>query len=428
MDDALADIAPPRWYEQRRAVFLGGNALRLLRYGAEYFSSLETACAQARRDIFVETYIFHDDPRADRVAQALIDAAARGVRVHVMVDGFGSGHALANLQRRFADTGVALLVFRPFRGWRDWFKRSRLRRLHRKLAVIDGTLGFVGGINLIDDTIDLHHGAFEYPRLDFAVEVRGPVVQPMVHEVQQLWLRVALRNDWRHQVRSLAEQDDRLQRLREMWQRLRDVWRQYDQSPIDDDRPMRAAFVVRDNVRQRRTIERTYIQAIVQARHQVDIVTPYFYPGRTFRKALIRAAQRGVRVRLLLQGRIDYKLAGWAARALYDDLLRSGIDVFEYTYSFLHAKVAVIDGSWATVGSSNIDPLSLLLAREANIVAIDEAFAAQLYGEIDQACGRARKVTPRAHRGRGWLDRIAQRWAVLVARLLIALAGRRGKY
>lgn len=418
----------PRWYEQRRALFCGGNRVRLLRYGIEYFAALEQAFAQAREEIFFETYIFNDDPVALRVADALIAAARRGVRVHVLVDGFGSNRSLAVVRARFAGTGVALLVFRPFRHWSDWLRRTRMRRMHRKLCVVDEHVGFVGGINVIDDWLDLNHGRFDTPRLDYAVRVEGPVVKAIAHTIEQTWLRVAVRNGWRDEVRELAEQDNRLTRLRDLFERLVLAYDTEDAAAYEDPAPVRAAFVVRDNFRQRRTIERTYIQAIVSARRRIAIVTPYFYPGRSFRKALLRAAARGVRVQLVLQGRIDYKLAGWAARAVYDEFLAAGVEVHEYQRSFLHAKIAVADDEWATVGSSNIEPLSLLLAREANLVAIDHDFNAALRAEIDQALRDSLPVDPKAQRRRGWLERLASRWATMVARLVVMLAGRGGSY
>ena len=155
---------------------------------------------------------------------------------------------------------------------------------------------------------------------------------------------------------------------------------------------MNLAFVVRDNLRQRRSIERVYMEAIQHARHRIDLVTPYFYPDRHFRYALANAAERGVKVRLLLQGKIDYRIAGVAARVLYDELLAKGVQIFEYTPAYLHAKMAVVDDEWATLGSSNIDPLSLLLNLEANVVVCDAPFARRV---AERARDRDGRVQPR---------------------------------
>jgi cardiolipin synthase len=159
----------------------------------------------------------------------------------------------------------------------------------------------------------------------------------------------------------------------------------------------------------------------------VDIAVPYFYPGRAFRRALRRAARRGVQVRLLLQGKIDYRIAALAARALYDELRANGVRIFEYTPAFLHAKVAVVDQEWATVGSSNIDPLSLLLNLEANVVVRDSDFAHALAARFEAAFAASSEVgsAPARAGWRGWLQRAGVAWA---ANLYLRVAGIAGRY
>jgi cardiolipin synthase len=146
-----------------------------------------------------------------------------------------------------------------------------------------------------------------------------------------------------------------------------------------------AAYVMRDNALHRHDIEETYLSAIESARSEIIIANAYFLPGKDFRRALAGAVRRGVRVVLLLQARVEYWMLDYASRALYQSLLVSGIEIYEYHTSFMHSKVAVIDRRWATVGSSNIDPISLWLAREANIVVDDEGFATQLREDLEQA-------------------------------------------
>src|SRR4029450_10582034 len=143
-----------------------------------------------------------------------------------------------------------------------------------------------------------------------------------------------------------------------------------------------AKFVIRDNLRYRRDIERAYMAAIRTARQEILIATAYFFPGADFRRALSAAARRGVRVSLLLQARVEYKLLHWASRALYGQLLTSGVSIYEYHSSFLHAKVAGGDDRWRTVGSSNIDPYSFLMSREANVFVRDPVFADRLRLEL----------------------------------------------
>jgi len=335
--------------------FLHGNRLTLLRSGTEYFPALETAIQAARSEVFLETYIYAADTTGKRITRALCTAARRGVAVHVLVDGFGSKDMPQELSRQLRDAGVALLVFRP-EMWSLRLRRDRLRRLHRKIAVVDGRIAFVGGINVIDD-MDTPGQA--PPRYDYAVKVEGPLLAPIRDAVERLWNRVALRRMQRH---------------------LR-VWRATP-AEIAPAGSQWAAFVVRDNVRHRRDIEHAYLDAIESAREEIIIASAYFFPGIRFRRALARATARQVRVVLLLQGRVEYVLLHYASRALYGTLLEAGVEIYEYHKSFMHAKVAVVDGYWATVGSSNIDPFSLLLAREANVVVEDRRFAARLRSRL----------------------------------------------
>ena len=335
--------------------FLPGNRLTLLRSGAEYFPELEAVIGEAEREIFLETYIYAGDETGRRVTRALSEAARRGVAVQVLVDGFGSKDMPEELVRQLRDAGVRLLVFRP-EIWRARFKRDRLMRMHRKLAVADARVAFVGGINVIDDMDTPRQVP---PRYDYAVRVEGPLLAPIHDAMVRLWNRVA-------------------------WRRGRHAWRvSHPLTPeVARKGGQRAAFVARDNFRHRRDIEEAYLEAIDSARREIVIACAYFFPGRRFRRALTGAAARRVRVVLLLQGRVEYVLLYYASRALYGTLLEAGVELYEYQKSFMHAKVAVIDGDWATVGSSNIDPFSLLLAREANVVVEDRRFAAELRARL----------------------------------------------
>ncbi len=330
---------------------LPGNRITLLRSGAEYFPALEAAIRAARREIYLESYIYEGDETGWRITNALADAARRGVAVHVLVDGFGAKEMPHEMVRALQRAGAERLVYRPeispFR-----IRKYRLRRMHRKLVAIDGAVAFVGGINIIDD---FEPSGEDPPRLDFAVKIEGPLLRPIQEAAQRLWTRVA----WVH-----------LKRRRRRKRHL-----EVDDSPRGEQS---AAFVVRDNFRHRSDIEDAYLAAIDGAHDEILIANAYFFPGIRFRRALLRAAARGVRVTLLLQGKIEYTLQHYASRALYGALLQAGVEIYEYHKSYLHAKVAVIDRHWATVGSSNIDPFSLLLAREANVVVEDRAFAAEL--------------------------------------------------
>lgn len=424
--DADAGIEPlPFWYGQSRAQFSGGNAVTLLRGGDELFPALIDAVACARREVWLATYIFHDDEAARRVADALAAAARRGVQVRVVVDGFGSHHSLGHLQAWLVPHGVSLTVFRPLERWWNWLQPGQLRRLHQKLCVIDAELGFVGGINIIDDRNDLNHGATDTPRLDFAVALRGPAVGPVVQTARAMWSRAMFGHDWRDEVRALARSPVPLQGARQLLRQLRILGP--DTAPPPDATPVQVAFLVRDNLRQRRAIERSYIEAIRQARLRIELVTPYFYPGRAFRRALVQAARRGVQVRLLLQGKVDYRLAALAAQVLYDELLAEGVEIHEYTPAFLHAKLGVVDGDWATVGSSNIDPLSLLLNLEANVVVRDGPFSEALALHFDQAVAVSRRVTVAPYR-KGAMAVLRRGFVAWAAHWYLRMAGLSGRY
>lgn len=426
--DLQDDTSLWAWTGVPKPRFVGANEVDLLQGGDELFPRMCSAIAAAEREVWLATYIFHDDPAGRRVADVLIAAAARGIAVHVVVDGFGSMAMLPTLRRWLAGSAVRLEVFRSLDRWWAWLQPGQLRRLHQKLCVVDQATAFVGGINVIDDRNDINHGWSDAPRLDFAVEVRGPLSAQVHNATRAMWARAHLGHGWRQELRLLMRSetplDQGLQLLRSLRTRQSRNARQARAAAV---LPVRAAFVVRDNFRQRRAIERSYIDAIRGARRRVDIAVPYFYPGRGFRRALRLAAQRGVTVRLLLQGKIDYRIAAMAARALYDELHLQGVRIFEYTPAFLHAKVAVVDDDWSTVGSSNIDPMSLLLNLEANVVVRDAGFAAALTARFDAALAVSQEVgLQMPQRGwRSWLHRGVVAW---LANIYLRLAGITGRY
>jgi cardiolipin synthase len=382
--------------------FLPGNRLSLLRSGSEYFPALVAAIGAARSSVFVETYIYAGDATGRRITRELCAAAFRGAAVHVLVDGFGSRDMPEEFARDLRGAGARLLVFNP-EIWRFPWRRERLRRMHRKLTVVDGRVAFVGGINIIDD-LDTPHQL--PPRHDYAVKVEGPLVGPIQYEVERLWNRVALA-------------------------RLKRRWRVMPSAAPEAAHKggQRAALVVRDNLHHRRDIETAYLAAIESAAREVVIASAYFLPGKRFRGALVRASRRGVRVVLLLQGRVEYALLHYASHALYGALLETGIEIYEYRKSFMHAKVAAIDERWATVGSSNIDPFSLMLAREANVVVEDGRFAAELRMRLDEDIKQGARVVTRTR----WLEqplwRRVPRWiAYGLARFLMGVFGVGGRF
>jgi len=240
--------------------------------------------------------------------------------------------------------------------------------------VIDGGIAYIGGINIIND-IPVGED-IDMPRLDFAVRIQGRLAREVEETMQILWFSIR-------------------------WATLRkriDHWRTLMRSP--QKKPVEAPLVLllRDNLRHRHDIEHAYLDAIRYAEREILLAHAYFLPGLAIRRELQQAALRGVRVVLLLQGRVEYRLQHYATLALYDQLLRAGIEIYEYRASYLHAKAAVVDGEWATIGSSNFDPFSLLLAREANLVVRDEPFARDLRKLLLRAVKSDAWRVERAHR------------------------------
>jgi cardiolipin synthase len=411
-----------------RPVFSGGNTVQLLRGGDALFPAMVEAIAAARHEVCLATYIFHDDHGAAAVAEALVAAARRGVVVKVVLDGFGTLGRLTGLKQRLNEAGVQLAVYRPIDRWWSWLQPGQLRRLHLKLCVIDAEVGFVGGINLIDDRFDLSHGLSEQPRLDFAVRLSGPVVAPVHQATLAAWTRAHLGHSVKQEALAIARGVQPMSRMRRLLKRLRMPSGRGMQAMPGELSAMRAAFVLRDNLRQRRTIERSYIDAIRLAQTRIDLVSSYFYPGHSFRRALQQAARRGVKVRLLLQGKLDYRIAGMAARALYDEMLGEGVRIYEYTPAFLHAKVAVIDDDWATVGSSNIDPLSLLLNLEANVIVRDAGFASELSAQFEAALAASTEIDPAQKYRPGVLGALRRGVVAWIAHVYLRVAGSTGRY
>ena len=389
-----------------------GHALQLLEGSREFFPALVDAIDAAQQEVWLETYIFDFTGSSAEVAWALERAARRGVSVRVVVDGFGTGELPASWRERLLEAGV---------DWRTYAPPGRLgvlwpgnwRRLHRKLCVVDERLAFCGGINVLDDLHDPNHGALDAPRLDFAVAVRGPLVADVRLAMLRLWQRMHAFEELRRGGLAGA-----LTSLRAARRSIPPPRR----APPQVRPGGRAALVLRDNFRFRASIERAYLRAIGRARHEILIANAYFVPGHRMRRALILAARRGVRVVLLLQGRYEYFMQYYATRPVYGALLRAGVEIHEYSPSFLHGKVAVIDGRWATVGSTNLDPLSLLLAREANVVIEDRAFASLLRQRLLHAVEQeGTALAPEQYERRPLRERALEIVALALMRVALAI-------
>lgn len=411
------------------AIATQGHDITLLQGSGEYFAALAQAIDAAQQEVRMETYVFDTTAGGQDVAAALARAADRGLQVHLLMDGVGSDPLPMAWQQRFENSGVQWRIYKPL-GRLGYLIPSRWRRLHRKLCVIDAgrpqEKGFCGGINILDDYHDPNHGALDQPRFDFAVSVHGPLIAQMHEATQQLW-------------RSLDSvylfKDKQIKRAMGSWvgERGSFIRRRFSRESREQEATAiaaRAHILFRDNLRFRNRIEKAYLKAIGAASQEIIIANAYFLPGGKLRAALLAAAERGVRVQLLLQGKYEYFMQYHAARPVYAQLLAAGIEIHEYEASFLHAKVAVVDAytarAWATVGSSNLDPLSLLLAREANVVVRDTAFATELRERLATAIEQGgRKVDAQMFANRPWAQRFLDRVAYGLMRLALSVTGNR---
>lgn len=379
----------------RSVNFIADNEVRLLHCGTDYFPALVEAINAAQYEVYFETYIFAGDQTGQSVLAALMGAAARGVVVRVITDWFGTGNAQA--ERIDAVLRAAKVEHRIFN---PWFKRG-FTRTHRKICVVDREVAFVGGININDDMVADHDPSVSLsaPRWDFAVVVQGPLVASIQKEAQTQWRRLGRM--------SLIKRIGLFNEMRKV-------------NKIARQSTVQAGFVVRDNLRNRVTIQRAYLQALGKARKSVLLANPYFAPGRKFRAALAKAAQRGVDVVLLI-GVGELWLQDAVAHSFYPKLLAAGVKVVEYHKTQLHAKVAVIDDDWATVGSSNVDGLSLFLNQEANVVIKDAAFAQSLRRHIEAAIAEGVEIHEHDYAHVGRFRRIGYEIAFVFYKLLMRI-------
>lgn len=375
--------------------FVGGNQVTLLCNGEAYFPALEKAINEAQHKIFIQTYIFELDDSGLKIGNALKAAALRGVAVHLLLDGFGCKAFPKTYIQALKEKGVRVLLFRPkVSPWS--LKRNRLRRMHRKMVTVDERVGFVGGINIIDDYNTPGHFP---PRIDYAVKLEGALLTEMQESMEALWYKTR-----RGYVKTLQKSK-----------------KQVKQEKKGD---MRAAFLLRDNFSHRSEIEDAYLSAILSAKSEILIANAYFLPGLRFRHALRDAATRGVRVTLLLQGRTEYFFLDLATHALYSTLLSQGIKIYEYHKSFMHSKVAVVDERLAIVGSSNIDPFSLLLSLEANVAIDNEEFAQELRASIQDSIDVGSSLVMAEAWQRGFYVKRFVSWlAYALIKLIISIVG-----
>ncbi|MBD9467099.1 cardiolipin synthase ClsB [Pseudomonas sp. Pdm06] len=368
-DPALADIEYG-WH--------GNNRVTLLENGEEYFPRVFEAIRRAETEILLETFILFEDKVGYELRDLLVEAAQRGVRITVSLDGFGCGELTTGFLASLSDAGVRLQMFDPAPR-RLGIRTNWFRRLHRKIVVVDGVIAFIGGINFSAD----HLGDFgPEAKQDYSVEIKGPAVVD-IHHFALL-------------------QSGRPSRAKYWWQRRRS--RRNELAVNDHDGQVR--LVYRDNHEHQTDIEEVYLQVLRSAQRRVVIANAYFFPGYRLLREIRNAARRGVEVRLILQGQPDMMIAKLAARMLYSYLLKAGVVIYEYCERPLHGKVALVDEDWSTVGSSNLDPLSLSLNLEANVLIRDRTFNRELFERLDYLSRNHCTVMPENHAPRGLLWRM----------------------
>jgi cardiolipin synthase len=350
-----------------------GNEFVLLENGEAYFPRVNEAIREARSEILIETFILFDDKVGRALRQALIEAAGRNVQVDMTVDGYGSDCLSDDFIKGMTDAGIRLHVFDPHPRLMG-VRTNLFRRMHRKIVAIDGRLAFIGGINFSAD----HLPDFgPMAKQDYAVEIRGPLASDLANYVQEVLTAARVKRRWRKKVPRLA-------------------------SPKGD---ASGRLIVRDNDASPTAIESAYRVAIRGAHEDILIANAYFFPGYRLLRELIKAAKRGVRVRLVLQGQPDMRIAQKAAEMLYDYMAAAGIIIYEYCDRPLHAKVACIDERWSTVGSSNLDPFSLSLNLEANVVIHDREFNQTLRDNLERLIEQHCRRIARPQKQRGWFSK-----------------------
>lgn len=348
-----------------------GNSLTLLKDGAAAFPVMLDAIDSAREAIILGSYIFAADRTGRRFRDALIAARRRGVAVRVLVDGVGSLSTPSEFWQPLRLAGGRVAIYHPPAPWRP--KSEFWRRDHRKLLVVDEQIGFIGGLNIADDYAPVSDGGSGWH--DMHARIVGPAACEFTRILNRTWLRITGEDFSKSLCQAVPSGDV-------------------------------AVEIIENRFRTRSAIHHSYLHAIKRASRCIRITNAYFIPDRALSRALIQAVQRGVKVQLLLAGPTDVKPVRYASRARYMRFMRQGVEIYEWTEAVLHAKTAVIDGAWCSIGSFNMDHRSLLHNLEANAVCVDLNVGQALDRTFEADLARAQRIDPNTWHRRPWLDKL----------------------
>ncbi len=373
----------PRRFRQPPESYVAGNRVRLLRDGFETFPVMLDAIAGAREQVLFEMYWFDSDRIGRRVATALAEAAGRGVEVALLYDALGSITADATLFDELRGAGVKVVEFNPIAPWKRRFRLERLtRRDHRKVLIVDGRFGMTGGLNIADQWAPVADGGQGWR--DDVVQIDGPAVRDFVPGFLTAW----------HEAGG-----SKLERA---------PWME-SASNAEGRPPGNQDVRVLDSLfKHRRRISHAYIAELYRAQRYAYISNSYFVPDRRVVRALVRAAHRGVDVRVIQPAVSDLEIVRYASRAIWDRLLRNGVRIYEWHQSILHSKSAVVDGQWSTIGSYNLDYVSLRYNLEVNVAVRDAAFGAALSRSFLRDFADCQEVELRQFRFRPLFDRLLE--------------------
>jgi cardiolipin synthase A/B len=364
-----------------------GNKAELLINGDKIFPAFLEAIESAERTLNLQTYVYWRGDIAEEIAHAVCRKAQAGVQCNVILDALGAAKMDRSLIGAMEEAGVRVIKFRPPK---PYAVRRVANRTHRRLLIADGTVGMTGGVGIAaewtGDAEDPDHWR------DTHVRVRGPVVRG---------LQGAFAENWLEGTGEVLAGEGYLPKL----------------EPIDGGSAMQ---LVRSSAKVGDTnVEALYYLAIASARETMELTAAYFVPRPAFTEALAEAAERGVRVRVLVPGpHTDKELVRVAGRAAYGRLLEAGVEIFEFEPTMLHAKTLVVDGAWASVGTVNFDNRSFQLHDEVTLCIWDSEFAGRLGEEFERDLTRAEKIDPERWRGRGVHHRVRESATKLLRREL----------